>query len=290
MAGRKLHSHTRFGRPHITVAISILTLIGVGFGLASLRSLPVLAGDSQINAVICDPSVSPVFTGIGPASDSVVNTATITVQGTAETADHLDISVNSSPAASLSIGSSGQFSAPVSLIKGTNTIELDASYSCNGNHTLKTIIVTYEPTATPSSGSTTDTQLPATPTRTTTSSPTSQPTQSPLPTSSDSQPASVPDETTTPSPSSVQQHYSVGEQQKNLVGTLLATAVTWLPRLLVVAGFAMLLAPHRLFSKVSNHPKVQPIVRLTGAVLIPLGIFFVWQGIINMLRYGGFHG
>lgn len=285
---RRTRNRPRPGKRHFVAAFVVLVFIGIGLSLASFKNLPVLADGSQVNAVLCDASSSPELIVTSPVSDSVTNSSLVHVIGTASLADHLDIFVNASLATSLTIGSSEQFDAPITLTKGTHTIKLDASYSCNGNHTLATIIVTYEPAAVPSIGSTVNTELPAIPSipplPVSRSAPQSAQTAQPTPPPpSRSQPTFPSEETTGPSIPSE-------PQPRSLLGTLFSFTTKWLPRFLAIIGFVMLFAPRWLLNKISRNTKVQPIIRLTGAILIPLGTFLLWQGVIEVLGYNNFHG
>jgi hypothetical protein len=117
------------------------------------------AQDSNITATICD-SQGPEIVLSTPVSDSVTNLAIIPIQGTAVRTSQIDIYRNNQYDQSVSVSESNpQLSTTLSLTEGTNTIRLEAFYSCNQTTETLTRIVTYKPEATGGNQSNTDTEV-----------------------------------------------------------------------------------------------------------------------------------
>lgn len=131
--------------------------------LLVLASLVATAKATTIKTELCDSTSGPALSISAPLSDSVVGTAQVHLQGTALRTTQIDISLNGAYSSSLAIEPSGQIDTVLTLFAGTNTILLQAYYSCNQTASTESIVVTYEPAATPSTGSTTTTAVPLTP-------------------------------------------------------------------------------------------------------------------------------
>lgn len=114
---------------------------------------------NQVMAVLCD-NTGPAITIDEPQSDSVVNTPTITIKGTAERTSQLDFYVNNQYNSSLALTNDPNFEAPISLAAGTNTIRIDAYFSCNNTNDSTNLVIDYQPIVTPSTPANTDTSLP----------------------------------------------------------------------------------------------------------------------------------
>ncbi len=127
-----------------------------------LLAVPVEASatSSTVGAVLCDSTSAPELTVTSPESDSVVNSPTIQLKGTTVRTSQIDVLLNGAYSSSIGIGQSEQFDTTLTLPQGTNTIELNAFFSCNQTSSTTTLIVTYEPAAAPSTGSETNTSVP----------------------------------------------------------------------------------------------------------------------------------
>lgn len=112
---------------------------------------------STIRTEVCDASSPPVISITSPQTDSIVNQPTITIAGSVVRTSQIDIFINNQYASSVAIGSTNNFSTQTGMTRGTNTIRLDASYSCNNTTASETVVVTYEPSSAPSSGANTST-------------------------------------------------------------------------------------------------------------------------------------
>ncbi len=108
------------------------------------------AQDSTVGAYLCDTTTGPVLTISQPISDTVVNTPNITLSGTVENATQIDIYVNESYSHSIALGFDGGLSTTVGLMQGTNTIRVEASFSCNNTSAQTQIVVDYVPDVIPS--------------------------------------------------------------------------------------------------------------------------------------------
>lgn len=120
-----------------------------------------LAQASDIRTELCESSSTPSLFITAPLSDSVTADSHIRIEGSAQRTDQITIFVNGVQSSIVSIGSSGTINAPVALAKGTNSISLHAYYSCTQASTITTFVVTYEPNARPSHGSSIVTVLPS---------------------------------------------------------------------------------------------------------------------------------
>lgn len=113
---------------------------------------------TQVGAIICH-SESPDLQISEPLSDSVTGTPTIPIEGTALYTSQIDILVNGQYSHSVAIGFDSVLQTDVSLQEGTNTITLQAYFSCNNTSADLDIIVDYQPAVTPTTPGNIDTQV-----------------------------------------------------------------------------------------------------------------------------------
>lgn len=114
--------------------------------------------NSTIRAEVCD-TAGPVVTVTAPQSDSVTDSAQVSLTGSTERTSQIDISINGVYAQSLAIDMSNTFSTTIGLVEGTNTIILDSYYSCNQASAEFTVVVTYVPRVVPSNGGDSSTEV-----------------------------------------------------------------------------------------------------------------------------------
>lgn len=112
--------------------------------------------DTQVGAVLC-ATESPDLQITQPVSDSVTNTPTIQIEGTALYTSQIDVVLNGQYSNSVAIGFDSVLQTQISLQEGTNTITLQAYFSCNGTSSEIDIIVEYLPTVIPSDPNSIDT-------------------------------------------------------------------------------------------------------------------------------------
>lgn len=138
----------------------LLIVALVFFGLASFCYVPAHAqqGSSQVGAVLCD-STGPDVQVSQPVSDSVVTQPTVPLEGTAERTSQIDIFINGVYSHSVALGFNPAFQTSVTLQEGTNTITLEAHFSCNQTSSTTAIVVDYHPIVTPTDPGTVDTDL-----------------------------------------------------------------------------------------------------------------------------------
>jgi hypothetical protein len=132
--------------------------------LLTLLVLPFLTFDvyaqqnNQVMAVLCD-STGPGVTVSQPVSDSVVNNPNLNIIGEALRTSQLNIYLNNQYNSSLAITSDPNFQTSITLIPGTNTIRLDATFSCNNTSSQTEIIVDYVPQVIPGNPDTTTSNI-----------------------------------------------------------------------------------------------------------------------------------
>lgn len=113
---------------------------------------------TEVRAELCD-TTGPAISVVSPQSDSITDTRSVVLSGVTQRTSQLDISINNVYSQSLAIDSSNTFSTELDLTEGTNTISLDAYYSCNQTSQTFSIVITYVPKAVPSNGSDSSTQI-----------------------------------------------------------------------------------------------------------------------------------
>lgn len=106
------------------------------------------AQSSQVTTAICDHQPPAIYV-TQPTTGTAVSTTSISVQGTVERASSLTLRRNSSLVTTISINYTGDFTIPVSLGAGDNTLELEAQFTCNNTSHTESIQVRYEPPITP---------------------------------------------------------------------------------------------------------------------------------------------
>jgi hypothetical protein len=110
-----------------------------------------VGAESNLAAIICDPSQSAALTVERPQSDSVVNNSQIELSGTVAQASQLEIYVDDaySGVEPLSYNDT-TYSTTVSIALGTHTIKVVAVDVCQVGNATASVIVTYQ-NATPAS-------------------------------------------------------------------------------------------------------------------------------------------
>lgn len=113
-----------------------------------------VSAESNLAAIICDPSQSAALTVERPQSDSVVNTSQIELSGTVAQASQLEIYVDDaySGVEPLSYNDT-TYSTTVSIALGTHTIKVVAVDVCQVGNATASVVVTYENATSASTGS-----------------------------------------------------------------------------------------------------------------------------------------
>lgn len=115
---------------------------------------------SNLQILACDPEVPSSITIRQPSSDSLVNQSKVEIAGEVFRANQIEIYVNNTYGGviPLSFGAT-EFSAPVSISAGTQTIRLVAIDSCQAGNGEASVVLTYVPNVTPSTGASTETTI-----------------------------------------------------------------------------------------------------------------------------------
>jgi len=113
---------------------------------------------TQVGAVLCTTE-SPDLQITQPLSDSVTDSSTIQIEGTALYTSQIDVVLNGQYSNSVAIGFDSVLQTQISLQEGTNTITLQAYFSCNGTSAEFDIIVDYRPAVVPSNPGNIDTAV-----------------------------------------------------------------------------------------------------------------------------------
>lgn len=143
-AGNKIINRLVLSLATVLLGIALFCVTSLGNGVFA---------QSAIKATICDPD-GPEIHVSEPVSDSVVNMPYITIKGTTQRTSQIDVFVNNEYAHSTALALNNPFNIEVSLGRGTNTIRLDAYYSCNQTKRSITLVLTYDPDVAPGSSTT----------------------------------------------------------------------------------------------------------------------------------------
>ncbi|HMS31288.1 MAG TPA: hypothetical protein PJ984_02745 [Candidatus Saccharibacteria bacterium] len=128
--------------------VALLPLVALFSGLL-FAGHSIAQQSTQVGAVLCTIE-SPDLQIAQPISDSVTNTPTVQIEGTALYTSQIDVVLNGQYSNSVAIGFDSVLQTQISLQEGTNTITLQAYFSCNGTSAEVDIIVDYQPTVIPS--------------------------------------------------------------------------------------------------------------------------------------------
>lgn len=134
----------------VAAAVFVFSLFTISIGVAQ--------EGSQIGAFLCHTD-GPDLQITQPLSDSVVNTPSVVIAGTALRTSQIDFTVNGQYSHSVAIGLDAALQTQVPLRPGTNTIGLQAFFSCNGTSASRSIIVDYQPIVSPTDPNAVDTQV-----------------------------------------------------------------------------------------------------------------------------------
>ena len=116
-------------------------------------STNVSAQGSSVRAVICD-TTGPSLVISQPVSDTVTSQLETVITGTTERTTQIDIYINNVYSHSVALAINDPLYIPVRLQRGTNTIRLEAFFSCNHTNQSYNLVVSYEPGAVPGAAST----------------------------------------------------------------------------------------------------------------------------------------
>lgn len=124
----------------------------------------VAAANTTVKSVVCNSTTgsSAQLSIISPANDSVVVDNTVTVSGTLKDVTQVDVEIDGAYNQTFAIPS-GQttFTTTAQVATGTHTIKLTGNDMCNITNPVSSVVVTYQPGTTPSTGSGTPTVTPA---------------------------------------------------------------------------------------------------------------------------------
>ncbi len=134
----------------VAFVFTCATLITVTSGFAQQGS--------QIGAVLCSTE-TPDLQVTEPVSDSVTDLPTVQIEGMALYTSQIDVMVNGQYSHSVAIGFDSILQTQVSLQEGTNTINLQAYFSCNGTNSELDIIIDYQPAVSPTNPGSVVTQV-----------------------------------------------------------------------------------------------------------------------------------
>lgn len=113
---------------------------------------------SQVGAVLCSTE-TPDLQITEPLSDSVTDLPTVQIEGTALFTSQVDVVINGQYSHSVAVGFDSLLLTQASLQEGTNTITLQAYFSCNGTNAEVDIIVDYQPAVVPTNPNNVDTEV-----------------------------------------------------------------------------------------------------------------------------------
>lgn len=139
-----------------------LSTLVVGLSLLWLPAMPVAAtNSSDIGVIVCGGAVPAAQIDITePLSDSVITQADTTFRGTVANATQIDISVDGNYSQTVAVGTSdSSFETDLTLTEGTHTITATANGICGSAPALDSVVVTYQPEAETSGGSSTPTTV-----------------------------------------------------------------------------------------------------------------------------------
>lgn len=109
---------------------------------------------TQINAVVCNGTVTPEITLASPLNDSVVNQLSIPLNGSVKSVSQITVSLDGNYNSSVAIAANEtSFATTVEMSEGTHTITLAAHGICGGPTADVTIVISVslgsQPTQTP---------------------------------------------------------------------------------------------------------------------------------------------
>ena len=136
------------------------TKLSLAVGLLLILLMPQRAyADTNVSVSVCN-SERPVIMLESPQSDSVVNTPSVVLKGTAIRTNQIDVEVDGQYDSTIAFSPDDPtFNKQVSLNAGTHTITLTANHVCRLSPEQTQLIITYQPQGKPSRGETTPTTV-----------------------------------------------------------------------------------------------------------------------------------
>ena len=128
--------------------------LGIVVLAAAIMPTQLVSAESNLAAIICDPSQSAELTVIRPRSDSVVNTADIELSGDVKQASQLELYVDDAYSGVVPLSyNDTTYTTTVAIGLGTHTIKVVAVDVCQVGNATASIVVTYQNTTAASTGS-----------------------------------------------------------------------------------------------------------------------------------------
>jgi hypothetical protein len=135
--------------------VSVVKRLQAVIVLGAILVVPVqnVGAESNLAAIICDPSRPASLTVVRPQSDSVVNNANIELSGDVAQASQLEIYVDDAYSGVVPLSyNDTHYSTTVSIGLGTHTLKVVAVDVCQVGNASSSVVVTYQNAASASNG------------------------------------------------------------------------------------------------------------------------------------------
>lgn len=132
------------------VRLALLAAV-MAAGVTSGVSSVVGAQSSEVRVRVCSTDSQPTITVSSPQSDTVVESRSLIISGSAERITQIEVSIDNNYVRTVALPSNvSTFVTNVSLTPGTQTIRLEAQPLCPGHSIAsRTLVITYRQSQTP---------------------------------------------------------------------------------------------------------------------------------------------
>lgn len=135
-----------------SIAAASLAILGMSTIFAQ-HANAATTGGTQVQTLVCDGSSSASLTIDAPQSDSVISSMPLTLSGDVSNVTQIDITIDGVYNSSVALGiNQTTYSTQISFAPDTKTIELTGNDVCQVEDAVETVVVTYQPSSTPSDG------------------------------------------------------------------------------------------------------------------------------------------
>lgn len=133
----------------------LLDVAKIGLLLTALGSTSLAhASNTTITTVVCNPSAGSVISIASPISDSTVNKSSFLVSGSVVGATQIEVRIDDVYNSTISVApAQGQYLFTATLSTGTHTIKVIANDICAVKNGEASLVITYQPSVVPASGS-----------------------------------------------------------------------------------------------------------------------------------------
>lgn len=136
----------------VVASASFVVLVGSSF-LLTFTSVGAVAGNTEVQTVLCDGSATASLMIDVPDSDTVLTSMPFALSGTVNNITQIDVTVDGGYAGTIPISANDDvFSTQFTIPEGTHTVLLTGNDVCQVQNPTDTVVLTFSPASPPNNG------------------------------------------------------------------------------------------------------------------------------------------